>query len=128
VLAAASVEWLLVEIEVTDAGELVGIAPALGRAMPGPRRDTAARRRAAEPSLDDLESLDDYCASLDRHEGIGGSQPNAVNESPPHLDRETGEVRQGAVFEPIRELERTENRERGSARPEVEGSLAEMLL
>ncbi len=50
-----------------------------------------------------------------------------VNEPPAHLDRETGEVRQGAVFEPIRELERTENRERGSARPEVEGSLAEML-
>jgi hypothetical protein len=51
-----------------------------------------------------------------------------VNEPTAHLDRETGEVRQGAVFEPIRELERTENRERGSARPEVEGSLAEMLL
>jgi hypothetical protein len=80
VLAAASVEWLLVEIEVSDAGELVAIRPALGGGMPGPRRDTAARRRAAEPSLDDLESLDDYCASLDRHEGIGGSEPNAPQQ------------------------------------------------
>ncbi len=60
VLAAASVEWLLVEIEVSDAGELVGIAPALGGAMPGPRRDTAARRRALEPSLADLQALDEY--------------------------------------------------------------------
>jgi hypothetical protein len=80
VLAAASVEWQLVEIEVSDAGELVRIRPALGGGMPGPRRDTAARRRAAEPSLDDLESLDDYCASLDRHEGIGGSEPNATQQ------------------------------------------------
>ncbi len=59
-LAAEGREWTLVELEVSELGELVGIRPALGGGMPAPAPVTRRARQALEPSLADLESLDEY--------------------------------------------------------------------
>jgi hypothetical protein len=61
-LRAAAVRWELVEVGVDQAGEVTQIWPLKGGGIPGPLRVTAARRRALEPTRDDLDSLDAYRA------------------------------------------------------------------
>ncbi len=59
-LRAEAVRWELVEVTVSEAGELLQLSPLKGGGIPGPARVTAALRRSREPTRDDLDSLDAY--------------------------------------------------------------------